>query len=441
MTMAALAGFTLEGASVIAGSRYDTLDTARDLLEGEAGVVGPAARLKDYLAYAARRNPALEASFYGWRAQVEKAGYAGALPDPTFSYSYFIENVETRVGPQEQRFGLAQSFPWFGTLGVIKDVALEAANAAYQQYQAEKARLLYRVKSAYYEYYYLGREIAITRENLELLKFWESVTRAKYQAALKQHHDLIKVQVELAALEERLRTLEDTVGPVTARLRAALNMPDSIHLPVPTKIYVEEVSVDRDAIVGQVLAQNPELKSLLHLVNQNKASQRLAGKMSMPRFTVGVDYVQTGEALFADVADSGKDPWMVKVGMSVPIWFGANKAKREESKARYNKAKYDRLEAQNQLRVMTEKIVFEHEEALRKTQLYRDGLLPMAKQSLNVSYAAYQSGETDFLNVLDAQRQLLDFQLKFERSASDLAISRAAIEMITGEGTVVTENE
>jgi outer membrane protein TolC len=69
---------------------------------------------------------------------------------------------------------------------------------------------------------------------------------------------------------------------------------------------------------------------------------------------------------------------------------------------------------------------------MRKTRLYRDGLIPKAEQSLNANYTAYQAGETDFLNLLDAQRQLLDFQLQFERSKSDLAIKRAEIEMITG---------
>jgi outer membrane protein TolC len=58
--------------------------------------------------------------------------------------------------------------------------------------------------------------------------------------------------------------------------------------------------------------------------------------------------------------------------------------------------------------------------------------VPKAEQALNASYAAYQAGETDFLNLLDAQRQLLDFQLMFERSRTDLAMRGAEIEMITG---------
>ena len=64
--------------------------------------------------------------------------------------------------------------------------------------------------------------------------------------------------------------------------------------------------------------------------------------------------------------------------------------------------------------------------------MYRDGLVPKAEQSLNVSFAAYQAGETDFLNLLDAQRQLLDFQLALDRARTNAAIRQAELEVITG---------
>ncbi|MCK5407684.1 MAG: TolC family protein, partial [Candidatus Krumholzibacteria bacterium] len=125
---------------------------------------------------------------------------------------------------------------------------------------------------------------------------------------------------------------------------------------------------------------------------------------------------------------------------TLPIWFGANKSRRQEAEAQYRRAQYNHAEVLNRLRAMTEKIVFEYEDALRKTRLYRDGLLPKAEQSLNANYTAYQAGETDFLNLLDAQRQLLEFQLQFERARSNLAIHRAELEMISGTDLIFASN-
>ncbi|HER19754.1 MAG TPA: hypothetical protein ENO14_01765, partial [Chromatiales bacterium] len=64
------------------------------------------ATLQDYLRHAARTNAGLEAAFEEWKAAVEQVPQAKALPDPRFTYGYFIDEVETRVGPQEHRLGL-----------------------------------------------------------------------------------------------------------------------------------------------------------------------------------------------------------------------------------------------------------------------------------------------------------------------------------------------
>jgi cobalt-zinc-cadmium efflux system outer membrane protein len=398
----------------------------------ETGFDASSAGLEDYLSYAAQHSPALKAAFYQWKSVVEKSGYTGALPDPRISYTYFLETVETRVGPQNQRIMLRQSFPWFGTLDAKKQITLEAANAAYQKFQSQRLRLHYQVKSAYYEYYYLGRDITITRDNLELLGFWESVARAKYRVALKQHPDVIKAQVELGKIEDRLYTLEDRVAPAAAQLRAATNLPNDIALPVPTEIQIDEIDVVREQVIEQALSENPDLKAVESLVDKQVAVRRLAGKMSLPNFFVGLDYIETGDAINSSMPESGKDPWMATVGISVPIWFGANKARKEEADAQYRRAQNILADAQNKLVALTETIIFGYEDALRKTRLYRDGLVPKAEQSLNANYTAYQAGEADFLNLLDAQRQLLDFQLMYERSKSNLAVRRAEIEMITG---------
>jgi hypothetical protein len=60
------------------------------------------ATLSDYLEYAALSNPGLEAAFNDWKRAVEKVPQVRSLPDPRFTYAYYIQEVETRVGPQRQ---------------------------------------------------------------------------------------------------------------------------------------------------------------------------------------------------------------------------------------------------------------------------------------------------------------------------------------------------
>lgn len=389
--------------------------------------------LQDYLVYAALNNPGLKASFYSWKSKLEKIAVESSLPDPVFSYGYFIENVETRVGPQDHRFKLTQTFPWFGTLGTKEDMALEAANAEFQMFQMEKLRLFYNVKAAYYDYYLLGRELEITRANIELLEFWESVARSKYKTALRQHQDIIRVQVELGILEDRLSSLEEMRAPVVARLKELLNLDGPTDLPVPDTIKEYHVSVDADSFKSMILENNPDLKMVSHLVVKEEAAVKLARKASYPNFMIGVDYINTGEAIDPLMSESGKDPWIFNAGISIPLWFGKNKARKEQARARLEMAKFNLKDKENRLIALADKIVFEYRDAVRKVDLYNNGLIPKAEQSLNSAYTAYQAGESDFLDVIDAQRQLIDLQLQLERALTDKATKLAEIEMLTGK--------
>ncbi len=93
--------------AVISGSVYSQ--------QTDAGTE-PLATLPDYLRYAALNNAGLKAAFEQWKAAIEQVPQAKSLPDPKFNYGYFINEVETRVGPQRQKFEIMQTFPWFGVI-------------------------------------------------------------------------------------------------------------------------------------------------------------------------------------------------------------------------------------------------------------------------------------------------------------------------------------
>ncbi|MBA7700831.1 hypothetical protein ES703_109556 [subsurface metagenome] len=126
------------------------------------------------------------------------------------------------MGPQRQKFGIMQVFPWFGKIEARTDAAAAAAKVARSRYEAEKLKLFWQVKDAFYEYLYLASAVEIARQNLELLKYFEEVARTRYMAAAGSHPDVIRAQVELAKIEDVLKSLEELREPTVARLNAVL---------------------------------------------------------------------------------------------------------------------------------------------------------------------------------------------------------------------------
>src|SRR6056297_447338 len=90
--------------------------------------------LEDYFQVAAENNPQLQASYNEYQAALQRIPQVNALPDPEFSFGYFISPVETRLGPQQAKFSLSQMFPWFGTLEARGDAASLQAESKFQSF-------------------------------------------------------------------------------------------------------------------------------------------------------------------------------------------------------------------------------------------------------------------------------------------------------------------
>ncbi|MHC4213465.1 MAG: TolC family protein [Planctomycetota bacterium] len=389
--------------------------------------------LPDFLAYAALNNPGLQAAFDRWKAQLERVPQVKALPDPRFNYTYFIQEVETRVGPQRQGYGISQMFPWFGKLDLRSDIAMQAANAARQRYEAIKLKLFFEVKDAYYEYYYLGKSVAITEENVNLIKHLESVARSRYKAAAGSHPDVIRAQVEAGKLEDHLRTLLDLRGPVVARLNATLNRPVEASISWPRDVVLEEVKVRDEKLLAALVATNPELKALDFKITQSKSGIKLAKKDYYPDFSLGMSYIETDDSAVGSPSDNGKDPVIAMISINLPFWRGKYDAGVREALARHRAARRDKKEMENSLSSQLKMVVYRFRDAERKIDLYRDTLVPKARESLKVTESGFRAGTGSFTDLIDAERILLEFSLAYERALANHGQELAKLEMLVGQ--------
>jgi cobalt-zinc-cadmium efflux system outer membrane protein len=400
----------------------------------EAPALGENPTLSDYLRVAALNNAGLKAAFEQWKIAVEQVPQARSLPDPKFTYGYFIQEVETRVGPQRNRVEVMQTFPWFGKIEARTDAAAAAAKAARQRYEAAKLKLFFEVKDAYYEYAYLAGAIQIAEDNLELIKHFEQVARTKYTAAAIGQPDVIRAQVELARLEDHLKTLEELRTPIVARLNASLNRQSLDMLPWPRKEEFQATPISREKVIASLKAQNPELQAL-DFERQAAASRvELAKKNYWPDVGVGLGWIDTGPAMNPGTPDSGKDPVILMFTMNVPIWRDRYAAVERQAKADVLKTAQQKTQTENMIIARTERVLYDYQDSDRKAKLYGDVLVPKAEELLGASETAYRGGALDFLSLINAQQKLLEFQLRYERSVADNQQRRAELEMLVGAG-------
>jgi len=408
-------------------------------LQEETPVVTPSGQdqLNDLLFEAESNNPGLKAAYHRWQAALQRVPQVTSLMDPKLTFTeYLRNNVETRTGAQDFQLGIMQMLPYPGKLSLRGEAAVAEARALEQELVKNRLEVRREIKDAFYEYYYLEQSIRITSENLGLLEHFERVANARYEVNRAGNRDVIKAQVELGELENELRTLEDFRQPVQARLNAALNRPMGSPFPAPEEIRVADVELQSERILDLAYQTNPELKSIDANIRKEQAEVELAKKEYFPDFNVGVNWINTNSRIDADVPGEGDDVLMGSVQFNLPIYRDRLAAGVREAEHGVQEQRNRKTEAQNQLAVDLQTALYKLRDAKRQIDLYSDILIPKARQSVTVTQTAYSAEEAGFLDLVDTERVLLNFQNSYYRAVANYGQALALIEAKVGQSVV-----
>ena len=388
--------------------------------------------LDDLLRFARAHNPALGSSFERWKDALTKASRAGALPEPRLTFAAYLSEVETRVGPMQARIGLMQPLPWFGELDAAANAAFEASEAARWMLGEARLELDRKVRDAWYELAWLERAIEITAGNRELVAHWESVSRARMETGQGAHADVLRAQIELGKLDVRVRSLSDLRTPLRAELNAALGRAAEAPLPTATLPEVAATELDTDDLRDALLERSPQLSAHRHRIAAAEHELELANKAFYPDLSLGLEYTVIGSADAPGVDGSGDDALALSLGIDLPLRRSAYRAGARGAEARVRAARLDLASAELDLGARLQRALYRLRDAERRVELYRDGLVPKGEEAVRALDVAYQAGDEGFLDLIDAQRALLEFQLQAARAQSDRAQALAEIERITG---------
>lgn len=387
----------------------------------------------EYVRLALFQSPEVEAAYQRWRAAAERLPQVRALPDPRVSFGFFLDEVETRTGPQQARVGVSQTLPWPGRLQTREDAAARSAAAAWRRFEAARLMVTERVVATLHELVYLDGAIAITEENLDLLRAFEEVLRARYRVGAGSHPELIRVQVALGQLEDRLTQLRAMRPAYAAELNAAMNRSAGQEVPILGALPGRVAVVDAEGLTQIARRSNPALLALDELIEEQRLLAEVARQEGLPDLTVGLDYTVTGEAMNSSIAESGDDPILLSFGINVPLSRDKYDAAVRESIARRLAVAGERAEQANRIAAGIHRAWFEHTDADRRVRLYELTLIPKAEESLRASLAGFRAGETSFLDLLDTERTLLEFAIAAERARADRGQALARLGTLVGE--------
>ncbi|HET6348957.1 MAG TPA: TolC family protein [Candidatus Krumholzibacteria bacterium] len=377
-------------------------------------------------------SPMLAAARYRADATRSAAGTRGALPDPMLGFGYFISTPETRVGPQQSMWMLNQRLPFFGTLSLERKVATRTADIADRSYDRQLIELRYDVQRAFYEYYAAVKTREVLGEERDLLTRMEAVAQIRYGSGLVSQQDALKAELSLSQVEDDIQVTERRRIDAASQLNTLLNRPLTADLPAPVGADSLLTAPPADTLVAIALERRPEIQSTQIEIDRANDSRSLARRSYFPDLTLGAQYVQVGEAVMPNVADSGKDIWQVNATINIPLWIGkrtaaVDQAEADAARARSEKMSWD-VRIRNEVQDAGKRVAIARDRVL----LYRNSIIPQAEQTFQASEADYQTAKADFLTYLDSERMLLSVRRKYFDVVSDYGAQRAMLERAVG---------
>lgn len=362
-----------------------------------------------------------------FRAATAKVPQVKSLPDPRVE----LESMGTDTIGSEQTMRLAQDFPWPGTLGQRGEAASLQARAFWHETQSVELRVVGRIRAVAAEIAYLQKEAALIAENIELYKkqeiFLEQTARGGGEVS-----DLVRVEMESGLLGDEIARVREMIRREKAELEALVGRPVAdAELARIGEPRIPPGFAEGEPLAARLEATNPVLQSLDSRAEAARTGVRLARLEAYPGFMLGAGYRRVSEP-----GMGGGREWMnegvVMVSVSLPIWGGKNKGVRDEAAALHEAAVQERESAARILRAQLESLLSKGRDATRRAGLFRDQLLPKARQAHEAVEASYRAGKASLLDVFDSRRRLLDTETGYWRAVADSQVNQAEIGTLFG---------
>ena len=391
--------------------------------------------LESYLVEAALNNPGLKGKFNEYQATLEKITQAGALPDPQVNFGYFIQPVETRVGPQRARISASQMFPWFGTLGAKEDAATEMAKSKYEVFQEAKSRLFYDVKTTWYNLYFTKKATDITAENITILNTLRKLALVKVESGLASAADVLRVEMEIADMENHLAFLKDNYHTLQVSFNNLLNVNADRVVDIPDSLVNSDFDLSRKAALDSIISRNHNIMQSEYSEASYKKQEIVARKQGNPGLMLGLDYVLVGkgQGSMATVSGAGKDAVVFPmVGITIPLYRKKYTSMVKEASLMQEAAENSKLDKINLIETTFEKANRDYSDADRRILLYTEQS-DKASKSLRIIQTAYETDGKNFEEVLRMEQQLLKYETELEKALADKNASLAFINYLMGK--------
>ncbi len=386
---------------------------------------------------ALERSPALAGIRAEARALAQIPAQVGSLPDPRLSFNAIAlptDTFETGQEPMTQlQVGVSQAIPFPGKLALRADAARFRAQAADQAVAERRLRLIRDVRRAWWQTFYLDRALDTVAENLGLMRQFVQIAQTKYRVGRGLQQDVLLAQLELSRLLDRQVQLRAARRAQTARLNALLNRPIDTPIRLPRRSATDLPTTPPErALLTDADRDRPLLAAQRRLIAAAGSRVALARRDYLPDFTLGAAY---GLRAGRNPNGTGRvNLATFMFSMRIPLYAATKQARAVDQRdAELIAARHTFEDLRDRVHAQVAVSLADYRRSREEFVLFRTGILPQARQTVQAMLAGYQVSKVDFLNLVRAQTTLYNYETRYWQSLANARRALADLDAAVGK--------
>lgn len=371
------------------------------------------------------QNPELRASRERSTAMAATPAQARAWDDPTLSYEAWNAPNSFRVDRADNNiFRLSQRIPFPGKRTLAGDVAAHEAVQSTREAEAVELEVVAAVKRAYFDLWLAYERLAVLSEEKALVERLTHVVEARYGTSDAVQADVLRSQVELTHLVNRVQTERLAIENARAELAALLSRTKESLAGRPEELPSPTMPLSTEHVIVQALEHRPDVRAQEAAIAREESAVKLAERNRYPDFEVSVGRFVNSDA---------RDGFGGMLSMTLPIFNGAKYgAGIDEANARLRAAQAERRRLEDRIRREVEQAYLRAQTALLQYELFTKTHIPQAEQALRVTESGYQTGEVPFLDLIDTRRSIESVHLEHVMAQAEFEKAYADLERAAG---------
>lgn len=403
--------------------KISTLLTAVLILIAPPGAKAATLELKALIEEARANNPTLNSARAMLGAKRAGVRVKSSYEDPTLK----IERGDIPFSSVKEsmftRYTLSQAIPFPGKLSLMEQMAEKDAASASAQLDAKELEIIEAVKSAYYEYAYIHSAIDETNGIKSSVDFMAEIAKTRYGTGAVAQQEVIKTQTETLMIANDRIMLNSERTVVASRLKSLLGRDQAGAIEGGAQLETNLIDIKLDEVVNQAIQKTPDVRMLSAEAEAGELGARLAGRSYYPDVMLGIAPTQRNGRF---------DTFDVMLQLSIPISPWKYSAITDEASSMASSAR-NRLYAMQIAKAQEVKeIATQIKSMAEQIELYKTGILPQSQFSFDSALKNYQTGKSDFLMLLDAQRELKKIKIAYLKTILEYRKKIAALERAAG---------